>query len=139
MSFAHNWGCTDAERASAYPCDGLLSPTDAALFRLDHLERGQEVMSIFRLADYEEGRHLTLIMHKPWALRRFGTVAGSYVVVPVSERSCRLLVKLLVRYPRGAYGVFLGAVLPVGDLLMMRKQLVTLKKLSEQASARHAS
>jgi len=173
---AHNWGCTDAERSNAYPCDGLLVPADAALFRgldvaapapvvfrwlcqlkvapysydwidngrrrspreltqgLDHLERGQEVMSIFQLVDYEEGRHLTLLLHRPSALRRFGAVAGSYVVVPVSERSSRLLVKLLVRYPRGIYGAFLRALLPFGDRVMMRKQLVTLKKLSEMSS-----
>lgn len=173
MPFAHNWGCTERERADAYPCDPLLTHADDALFRgvdvaapasvafrwlcqlriapysydwidnrgrrspraltpgLDHLERGQSVMSIFNLADYELGRHLTLVLRNPFARRMFGEVAGSYVVVPVSERSCRLLVKLLVRWPRGIYGAFLRVFLPAGDLVMMRKQLRTLRKLSE--------
>jgi hypothetical protein len=100
---------------------------------LDRLERGQEVMSIFGLADYEVGRHLTLVLRKPSALRAFGEVAGSYVVVPGSERSCRLLVKLLVRYPPGAYGAVMRRVLPWGDLAMMRRQLLTLKRLAEDA------
>ena len=51
-----------------------------------------------------------------------------------SNRSCRLLVKLLVRYPGGVYGAFLRAFLPWGDLVMMRKQLLTLKALAETAA-----
>jgi hypothetical protein len=98
---------------------------------LERLERGQEVMSIFGLADYETDRHLTLLLRKPSALRAFGEVAGSYVVVPAGARACRLVVKLLTRYPRGLYGRFLRTFLPWGDLFMMRKQLFTLKRLAE--------
>jgi len=98
---------------------------------LEHLERGQEVMSIFELADYEPGHHLTVTMRRPSARRAFGDVAGSYVVVAASPLSCRLLVKLLVHYPRGFYGALVRAFLPWGDLVMMRKQLLTLKQLAE--------
>ena len=101
---------------------------------LEHLERGQRVMSIFTLADYVPGRHLTLVMSDRSAVRAFGEVAGSYVVVPLSDRSSRLVVKLLARYPRSLYGAFLRAFLPWGDLVMMRKQLLTLKRLAEASA-----
>jgi hypothetical protein len=106
---------------------------------VDALAPGQEVMSIFELASYERDRHLTLVMRKPSALRAFGEVAGSYVVVPVSGQACRLVVKLLARYPRGLYGVFVRALLPWGDLVMMRKQLLTLKRFAERPPHHEAS
>jgi hypothetical protein len=102
---------------------------------LERLERGQDVMSIFGLAAFEVDRHLTVIMRKPSALRAFGEVAGSYVVAPTGEGACRLVVKLLARYPRGLYGAWLRALLPWGDLVMMRKQLLTLKRLAETTPA----
>jgi hypothetical protein len=105
---------------------------------LEHLERGQRIMSIFTLADYEPGRNLTVVMSDPSAVRAFGEVAGSYVVVPLSGRSSRLVVKLLARYPGGLYGTFLRAFLPWGDLVMMRKQLLTLKRLAERSTRRSA-
>jgi hypothetical protein len=101
---------------------------------LEHLERGQRVMSIFTLADFEHDHHLTVVMSDQAAVRAFGQVAGSYVVVPLSHRSSRLLVKLLARYPSGLYGAFLRAFLPWGDLVMMRKQLLTLKDLAEASA-----
>jgi len=47
---------------------------------------------------------------------------------------CRLLVKLLVRFPKGPIGWFLRLLLPWGDLIMMRKQLLNFKALSEETS-----
>ena len=43
--------------------------------------------------------------------------------------------KLLVVYPRGIAGRVLAAVLPAGDLVMMRRQLLNLKALAEASSA----
>jgi hypothetical protein len=42
-----------------------------------------------------------------------------------------LLVKLLVKHPRGLYGTLMRIVLPWGDLVMMRRQLLNLKRLAE--------
>jgi hypothetical protein len=99
---------------------------------LEQLERGQRVMTIFELSDFERDHHLTLTLRASRASRAFGALACSYVVDAVAERSSRLRVKLLVRPPRGAIGAFARAFLPWGDLVMMRKQLLTLKSLAER-------
>ena len=88
----------------------------------DQLAVGQTVMTIFRLAEFEPDVHLTLVHHG----RLFGELAVTYAVTP-----CRLLVKLRVRYPRGPLGWLERWLLPWGDLIMMRKQLLTLKALAE--------
>ena len=93
---------------------------------LDALAVGQTVMTFFELVDFERDHHVTARMRTP-----FGALAGSYVVVPVSPSACRLIVKLAVRYPRGPLGWTARWLLPWGDLIMMRKQLLTLKSLAE--------
>ena len=100
---------------------------------LDSLAVGQDVMTIFDLVDFEIGRHLTIRM-KPRSSpsRTFGDIVVSYVIVPSSLGSCRLLVKLIATYPPGTKGSFMRAFLPWGDLIMMRRQLLNLKHLAEQ-------
>jgi hypothetical protein len=44
----------------------------------------------------------------------------------------RLVAKILLRYPKGAYGTLLRTVLPTLDLVMFRKQLLNLKRLTER-------
>ena len=99
------------------------------------LAPSQKVMTIFKLVDFEKDRHLTLVLDLPRAVSVFGRVAVSYVVSPTSDSSCRLVVKMRVRYPRKPPCSFMRWILPWGDLLMMRKQLLTLKHLSENQSA----
>jgi hypothetical protein len=97
---------------------------------LEALQIGQRVMTIFSLVDFETDRHLTLLMR---GSAFFGTVAGTYRIIPRDEGCCRLVVKLLVRYPRAPIQGFLArTLLPTGDLIMMRKQLMTLKHLAER-------
>jgi hypothetical protein len=103
---------------------------------LDDLAIGQDVMRIFDLIAFEVDRHLTLrLKAKSGASRTFGDLAVSYFIVPVVEqgsaRRCRLLVKLIAKYPRGLQGMMLRTLLPWGDLLMMRRQLLNLKRLAE--------
>ena len=99
---------------------------------LDELAVGQEVMSIFLLADFRVPEHLTL-RTKPGALgeRAFGATVVSYVVVPETANACRLLVKIVARFPGGLLGPLLRHLLPWGDLVMMRRQLLNLKELAE--------
>ncbi|MGH9874020.1 MAG: hypothetical protein ACRD9S_16335 [Pyrinomonadaceae bacterium] len=104
---------------------------------LENLVIGQDVMRIFTLTDFGKDRHLTLrLKPKSRASQTFGDLAVSYVLVPLagdhSRRSCRLLVKLIVKHPRGLYGRVMRAVLPWGDLIMMRRQLLNLKRLAEK-------
>jgi len=104
---------------------------------LERLAIGQRVMRIFTLVGFEPERQLTLrIVPNTPAERGFGEVVGTYRVSPQGTGS-RLLVKLLVRYPRGAAGAFMRRLLPLGDLIMMRRQLLNLKRLAEATRAGH--
>ncbi len=99
---------------------------------LENLQTGQRMAGIFKLVEFEENSHLTLVMDSPKAAALYGMIAGSYVVSPPGERGCRLVGKLLIRYPRGAAGCFMRWLLPWGDFVMMRKQFLTLKELAEE-------
>jgi Polyketide cyclase / dehydrase and lipid transport len=102
---------------------------------LEQLEVGQTVCRIFRLAEFEPDRHITLVMHDRGARRAFGDVVLTYRVTPAVGGS-RLLAKLLVRRPRAGLARLLAPLLPAGDLVMMRKQLLTLKALAEGGAGR---
>jgi len=97
---------------------------------LDDLQVGQRVMSIFELVEFEPARHLTLRTRRS---RLFGQFAVSYVIVPEDPTHCRLVVKILVDLPRPApLALALRWLMPLGDLIMMRKQLLTMKALAER-------
>lgn len=100
---------------------------------MDQLAIGQDVMSIFDLADFALNQHLT-IRTKPNTLAYgiFGDAAGSYLIIAKRAKSCRLLVKLVVIYPRGTIGWLMRVFLPWVDLIMMRRQLLNFKNLAEQ-------
>ena len=100
---------------------------------LDQLEVGQDVMTIFTLTSFSPDQHLTLRL-KPTRRAKsiFGDIVVSYLIVPQGDSSCRLLVKLVVHSPTSLRGRLLRSFLPWGDLIMMRKQLINLKRLSEQ-------
>jgi hypothetical protein len=98
---------------------------------LENLAIGQTVIEIFTLISFERDRHLTL-RFKPGTLpARIFDVAATYLIVPRSDGSCRLLCKLRVRHPRAPLGWLTKRFLPLGDLLMMRRQLLNLKRLAE--------
>jgi hypothetical protein len=125
-------------RAAPYSYDwldnsGRRSPRQL-IAGLDQLARGQQVMTIFELAEFEQDRHLTLVLVKPSAIALFGQIACSYMIAPQPNGRCRLIVKLLVRYPRRGLGASMRWILPWGDLIMMRKQLLTLARLAERTA-----
>lgn len=99
---------------------------------MEHLARGQRFMRIFTLVAFETNRHVTLAMHADEARAVFGDVVVTYQVTTQSEGMSRLVAKLLVRYPRGIFGQVMRWLLPWGDLVMMRCQLLNLKELAEQ-------
>lgn len=103
---------------------------------LERLEPGQMFMRIFVLEDFVVPAHLTLSTPvDSTGERLFGTIRVTYWARPVDATRTRLLVKLRVAQGRGLWARAMGALLPWGDLVMMRKQLYTLRDLSE-ASAR---
>lgn len=95
---------------------------------LEDLAPGQRVQTIFRLTSFEPGRAMTM-EHRG---RVFGHVACTYRVEPVDPVRSRIVVKLLAAYPRTPAGWLMRGVLPPGDLVMMRRQLLNLKALAER-------
>ena len=102
---------------------------------LEHLAVGQDVMEIFQLADFARDQHLTLrVKANSRAQRLFGDIAVSYFIVAKDPSSCRLLVKLVAQHPRGVWGKLMRTLLPWGDLIMMRRQLLNFKQLAERGN-----
>jgi hypothetical protein len=83
---------------------------------------------IFELASFVPDEHLTLLLRRH---RVFGDVAVSYVILPARPSGSRLVVKLVSVPPRGVVGAVLHHLLPAGDLVMMRRQLLNLKARAE--------
>ena len=73
---------------------------------LDQLEMGQDIVLIFDIVDFEKDKHITFGIKKDSAWYKiFGDNVASYMIVPVDETRCRLLVKLRVKYPKGLMGL----------------------------------
>jgi hypothetical protein len=99
---------------------------------LDQLEIGQDMMTIFRLVSFARNRQITLRTRNDLrAAKVFGDIVLSYCIVELAPGSCRLLVKLVVKYQPTIRGRLMNAFLPWGDLIMMRRQLLNLKQLAE--------
>jgi hypothetical protein len=93
----------------------------------EDLMLGQRFMTIFSLTSFVRDEHLTL---------RSRRTAVTYTVLQ-QGRSTRLLARVLFDLPGGRFGAALaGRALALGDLVMMRKQLLTLKALAERDEAR---
>ena len=88
---------------------------------LEHLEVGQQVATIFRLVSFEPGRSITIDS----TTAVFGRVAITYRVLPVSPDRCRLVAKVLCRdAPQPPRRGDAACLLPAGDLVMMRRELL---------------
>jgi hypothetical protein len=153
-----NWGATPSEQAATLPCDALVhgpcvradraisigaSPTIVFAWlcqlrlapysydildnfgrrsprqrtpELVHLEIGQRFMTVFTLQSFVGDEQITL---------RTSRVAVTYAV-RARGGGARLHVRVLFEVP-----AFIGRVAAMGDLVMMRKQLLTVKSLAE--------
>jgi hypothetical protein len=156
------WGVQPSEQTAALPCDGLrrragiqadraidIAAPPSIVFcwlcqlrvapysydildnfgrrsprernpELRHLEIGQRFMTIFALQSFVDGEQITLLAK---------AVAVTYAVRPDGAGS-RLHVRVLFGGP-----TLLARLLALGDLVMMRKQLITLKSLAEREAA----
>lgn len=103
---------------------------------LEKLEVGQQVMTIFELLEFETDRQLTLRIYPgSRAERLFGRLVISYLVKPRRAASVRLLAKLRVQPADSVLGWLGRRLLPAGDMIMMRRQLLNLKRLAERDGA----
>ena len=101
---------------------------------LDQLEVGQKVMEIFRLVSFETNEQITL---EAGGMLGLGPLQVTYRVT-TQAGGARLAAKLRLERRAGLVGRVLARGLAIGDWVMMRKQLLTLKKYAE-ASAPDAS
>lgn len=130
-SLVYRWLCQ--LRVAPYSYDlidnlGRRSPQELAP-GLDRLEKGQRMVSVFRLADFEPDRQITLVTRS----RLLGHVALTYLVADRGEGESRLVLRIAWGPPRlpGA-----RALLSAGDLVMARRQLLNLKGLAERDAQR---
>jgi hypothetical protein len=153
-----NWGATTEERSDTLPCDAVApdaaTRADRAIsidappsvvfgwlcqlrtapysydlldnfgrrsprirdLELTNLAAGQRFMQMFELRSFIADEHITL---------QAGRVTVSYAVRPVGHGT-RIHVRVLFDGPRPV-----GWALALGDVVMMRKQLLTLRDLAE--------
>lgn len=97
---------------------------------LPPLAVGQRVMTIFTAEHVEPGSDLSLRLHQGPGLALFGQVRVTYAVRPDGDGS-RLVAVLRLAGGGGPLGSLRRTLLAWGDLLMMRKQLLTLRDLAE--------
>lgn len=161
-----NWGATTEERNATLPCDALAPSASVSADRaisidappstvfgwlcqlrvapysydlvdnfgrrsprtrdpeLAQLRAGQRFMQIFTLNSFTDDEHITL---------QSGKVAVTYAVRAEAGHT-RLHVRVRFDGPR-----LIGWAMAAGDVVMMRKQLITLRDLAEQEAARTKS
>jgi len=89
-----------------------------------------EPFLVFRLVEFHEGQSLTGVV-QPRFGRLYGPLAVTYSIQPHHDGACRLVVRLNAAATTPLQRVR-RAFLAWGDLIMMRKQLLTLKRLAER-------
>ncbi|MEU8994869.1 hypothetical protein AB0C95_08625 [Streptomyces caniferus] len=100
---------------------------------LPELAPGQPFL-VFEIAGFETGTHITGVLPARLA-ERHGQMAVSYTLSPLEE-GCRLKVKVVAEAEGPLPRRLRRRLLAWGDLVMMRKQLLTLKKLAERDARR---
>ncbi|WP_148613616.1 hypothetical protein [Nocardioides rubriscoriae] len=94
----------------------------------ERLELGQTMAVVFRLTGFEEGHHWTAVTGER-GRRLLGTTAVTYAAEPAGADVSRLVCRMVTTWPRPAVDA-----LAWGDLVMMRKQLHTLRDLAEETA-----
>jgi hypothetical protein len=103
---------------------------------VENLAIGQRWM-VFSIVDFEPGVHVTGEV-LPGPRRIFGQMASTYVIRPRSDSACRLVVRLNIAAATGLRQI-VPTTLAWGDLIMMRKQLLTIKQLAERTHVNEQS
>jgi hypothetical protein len=95
---------------------------------VEQLTVGDRFMTIFDLVEFETDRHMTMRLRKGTI---FPDIALSYAVLPSPGAPARLIMKIVACYPPGIGGHLQRWLLPWGDLVMARRQLLNLRDLAE--------
>jgi hypothetical protein len=102
----------------------------------ERLAQGQTFL-VFNLVEFEEGWSLSGVI-QPRFKRIYGPLAVTYAIHPRHDGSCRLVIRLNASATTPFQQVR-RALLAWGDLIMMAKQLQTLKQLAELQPGRQSS
>jgi hypothetical protein len=102
---------------------------------------GQRAMSIFRIVDVPPDGGMTLLLMRPSGptaplTRPLWSPAAVTYRVSARPGGSRLVVKYVTADPGGTLGAALRLLLPPGDLMMMRRQLLTLAALAARDARR---
>jgi hypothetical protein len=98
---------------------------------LGQLAVGQPFLVMFRIVDFVENEHITMIGETfEWIAGQ--RLAMTYRVVPSTAGSCRVVVKIVAHNgPETFLNRLRRDFVPLGEFLLMRKQLSTIKQLAE--------
>ena len=99
---------------------------------LTDLAVGQSFMTIFELTDFTDSESLTLWMKAGRPTRIFGAITLHYRVETITGSRSQLVAAMWMPPIGRVLGKPLRYLLAWGDLLMMRKQLLTLAALAER-------
>jgi hypothetical protein len=102
----------------------------SSLYNQRELEINQTVMDIFELISFEKNAQITVSI-KPNSGYPFESLIVSYMIIKQESSSCRLICKANMKYKQNLAGYFAKKILPWGDLVMMRKQMLNIKRFTE--------
>lgn len=99
---------------------------------LEKLAVGQPLLVMFRVVDWKENEHITVLGETfEWIAGQ--KLAMTYLVVPRGPSSCRVISKLSGHHGPITYlNRLRREYAPIGEFPLMRKQLLTMKWLSEK-------
>lgn len=103
--------------------------------RVEDLTPGTPMMEIFTLEQVVPGEHLTMRITEPRALRFFGPVTVTYAAFDDGPDRSRIVAVLRIGARRPGRATGGRRLLAWGDLVMMRKQLLTLARLAGREGA----
>jgi hypothetical protein len=129
-SLTYRWVCQ--LKVAPYSYDMLDTPgrrsPQSLTPGLEHLATGQRFLAGLTIAEFEVDRHVT-VTGRPG--RICGSIALTYAVIPLAPMRSRLIAKFHLE-SRTRWDHVRAVLLAWGDLIMMRKQFLTLKKLAER-------
>jgi hypothetical protein len=104
---------------------------------LDELAPNMPLLIVFRIAEFERDRSITLTADNRTRAGRFcmRSCVISYIIVAQSDSRCRLLVKCAADFRGNIFGRAMRRLIPWADLVMMRKQLLNFRALAEKTAA----